>query len=90
MCPITALQADYNYLPAPMQQKVQQLSQMEINILTKLLHEAKKEGAVQNTENLEALALLVISSTKGGLQYKRVLGDHFFSEVLEQLKDLLK
>lgn len=90
VCPISALQADYNYLPTLMQQKVQRLSQMEIDLLKELLNDTKKEGVIQNTVDLEALAVLLISSTKGGLQYKRVLGDDFFSKILEQLKDLLK
>lgn len=90
VCPISSLQADYIYLPKLMQQKVQQISQMEIDFLTELLTDAKKAGGIHNTEDLEALAVLLISSTKGGLQYKRVLGDDFFLKILEQLKDLLK
>ena len=73
-----------------MQQKVHKLSQVEIDFLTELLKDSKKEGAIQNAEDLEALAVLLISSTKGGLQYKRVLGDNFISKIWEQLKDLLK
>lgn len=69
---------------------VQRLSQMEIDFLTELLNDAKKEGGIQNTDDLGALAVFLISSTKGGLQYKRVLRDDFFSKILEQLKDLLK
>lgn len=69
---------------------VQRLSQMEIDFLTELLNDSKKEGGIQNTDDLEALAVFLISSTKGGLQYKRVLRDDFFSKILEQLKDLLK
>lgn len=90
VCPISALQTDYNYLPTSMQQKVHKLSQVEIDFLTELLKDSKKEGAIQNAEDLEALAVLLISSTKGGLQYKRVLGDNFISKIWEQLKDLLK
>ena len=33
VCPISALQADYQELPQPMQEKLQQLSQMEIDVL---------------------------------------------------------
>ncbi|WP_313892747.1 TetR/AcrR family transcriptional regulator [Psychrobacillus sp.] len=90
VCPLSALQADYNYLPTSMQQKVQQISQLEINLLVRLLAGAKQEGRIQTVEDLESLAVLLISSTKGGLQYRRVLGDTFFSKVLEQFKDLLK
>ncbi|MGA3601815.1 TetR/AcrR family transcriptional regulator [Lysinibacillus agricola] len=90
VCPISALQADYNYLPEQMQEKIQQLSQMEVNLVVDLLHEAKQEGALQTTDDLKGLAVLLISSTKGGLQYKRVLGEEFFSKLLEELKEQLK
>lgn len=74
-----------------MQDKLQQLSQMEIDVFVELLKEAKQQGALQATNDLEALAILLISSTKGGaLQYKRVVGEAFFLKMLEQLKELLK
>lgn len=90
ICPISALQADYQELPQPMQEKLQQLSQMEIDVFVELLKEAKQQGALQATNDLEALAVLLISSTKGALQYKRVVGEAFFQKMLEQLKELLK
>lgn len=90
ICPISALQADYQELPQPMQDKLQQLSQMEIDVFVELLKEAKQQGALQATNDLEALAILLISSTKGALQYKRVVGEAFFLKMLEQLKELLK
>lgn len=90
VCPITALQADYQELSPSMQEKVQQLSQMEVDVLVDLLQDAKNYGSLQSTMDLEALAILLISSTKGALQYKRVLGEAFFHKMLEQLKELLK
>ena len=45
ICPISALQADYQELPQPMQDKLQQLSQMEIDVFVELLKEAKQQGA---------------------------------------------
>lgn len=90
ICPISALQADYQELPQPMQEKLQQLSQMEIDVFVELLKDAKQQGVLQATNDLEALAVLLISSTKGALQYKRVVGEAFFQKMLEQLKELLK
>ncbi|MBX8945458.1 TetR/AcrR family transcriptional regulator [Lysinibacillus sp. K60] len=92
ICPISALQADYQELPQPMQEKLQQLSQMEIDVFVGLLKEAKQHGALKSTneQDLESLAMLLISSTKGALQYKRVLGEDFFQKTLDQLKELLK
>ncbi|WP_155591099.1 TetR/AcrR family transcriptional regulator [Lysinibacillus cavernae] len=90
VCPISALQADYQELPQPMQEKIQQLSQMEIDVFVELLKEAKQHGALKSTEDLESLAIVIISSTKGALQYKRVLGEEFFQKMLLQLKELVK
>lgn len=92
VCPISALQADYQELSPSMQEKIQELSQMEIDVFVALLKEAKQHGALKSTneEDLESLAILLISSTKGALQYKRVLGEDFFQKTLEQLKELLK
>ena len=55
-----------------------------------LLKDAKQQGALQATDDLEALAVFLISSTKGALQYKRVLGEAFFLKMLAQLQELLK
>jgi len=90
VCPISALQADYNDLPLQMQEKIQQLSQMEIDYFVDLLKDAKQEDSLQTTEDLEALAIMLIASTKGALQYKRVLGESFFTKMLDQLKGFLQ
>ncbi|MEK3889073.1 TetR/AcrR family transcriptional regulator [Bacillus sp. FSL K6-3431] len=90
VCPLTSLQADFNFLPVPMQKSVQQLSQMEIDFLVKLVEEMKSNGMLQSAQDPQALAILIISSTKGALQYRRALGNDAFSLVFDQLKHLLK
>ncbi|WP_421102570.1 TetR/AcrR family transcriptional regulator [Sporosarcina psychrophila] len=84
VCPISSLQADYNFLPIAMQESVQQLSQMEIDYLKKLLDVLKEEGKL--THDTGALAALLISSIKGALQYRRVVGEDLYSIVIDQLK----
>ncbi|SDM65358.1 TetR/AcrR family transcriptional regulator [Sediminibacillus halophilus] len=90
VCPISALQADYNDLPGTMQEKVRQISQREVRILTELLEDAKQDGGLKAMDDLEGLAALLITSAKGGLQYQRVLGDAFFSKVWTAFNKLLK
>jgi len=90
VCPISAMQADYNYLPELMQSKLQKMSIMEIELLTELLSDAKKDGALQDHDNLEELAILIVTSTKGGLQYKRIVGEEFFIKLLNQFSGFLK
>lgn len=89
VCPLSSLQADFNFLPFAMQESVQQLSQMEIDYLKKLLEDSKKEGRLQSTSDTGALSALLISSVKGALQYRRVVGEDFVSTVFNQLKQLV-
>lgn len=89
VCPLSSLQADFNFLPATMQEHVQQLSKMEIDYLEKLLEEVKKEGKLEAIHDTGALAALLISSVKGALQYRRVVGEDLLSTVFDQLKQLV-
>jgi len=89
VCPISSLQADFNFLPTAMQESVQQLSQMEIDYLKKLLDVLKEEGKLKLTHDTGALAALLISSIKGALQYRRVVGEDLYSIVIDQLKLLV-
>ncbi|WP_026569194.1 MULTISPECIES: TetR/AcrR family transcriptional regulator [Sediminibacillus] len=90
VCPISALQADYNDLPGTMQVKVRQISQREIGIMTELLEDAKQDGGLKAMEDSEGLAALLIASAKGGLQYQRVLGEEVFSKIWTTFTRLLK
>ena len=89
VCPLSSLQADYNFLPMAMQESVQQLSQMEIDYLEKLFEDIKREGRLKTTQDTGALARLLISSIKGALQYRRVVGGDLYSIVFDQLKFLV-
>ena len=44
---LSSLQADFNFLPTAMQESVQQLSQMEIDYLEKLLDVLKEAGKLK-------------------------------------------
>ncbi len=89
VCPLSSLQADFNFLPVTMQESVRQLSQMEIDYLEKLFEDSKKEGRLQITFDTGALAAVVISSVKGALQYRRVVDEDLFLTVFDQLKQLV-
>lgn len=89
VCPLSSLQADFNFLPEAMQEGVQQLSQMEIDYLKKLLEDIKKEGKLKISQDTGALAGLLVSSVKGALQYRRVVGEDLYSIVFDQLKLLV-
>lgn len=89
VCPLSSLQADFNFLPEDMQESVQQLSQMEIDYLQKLLEDVRKEGKYNTIKDTGALAALLIASVKGALQYRRVVGEDLVSTVFDQLKQLV-
>lgn len=88
ICPISSFQTDFEALPPAIQQKVQQLSQLELDYIIERLSEAKKEREFQ-ADNIEALANLVLTSLKGAIQYERVLGGNIVTQVIDQFKHSL-
>lgn len=89
VCPISSLQADFNFLPSSMQENVQQLSQLEIGYIKDFLDEIKNAGKLHISHDTRALAALLVSSVKGALQYKRVVGEDLYATVFAQLKLLV-
>jgi TetR/AcrR family transcriptional repressor of nem operon len=89
ICPISSFQANFESLPAHLQQKVQRISQMELDFLVQLLSKEQKAGLVRSPEETQALAATILTCVKGSLQYKRVLGNDFVPQVFSQLKRIL-
>lgn len=89
VCPISSLQADFNFLPSSMQENVQQLSQLEMDYMKDILDKIKNEGKIHKSQDTRGLAALLISSVKGALQYKRVVGEDLYATVFAQLKLLV-
>lgn len=89
VCPLSSLQADFNYIPESMQERVHQLSEMEIGHVQNLI-EGIKEEVRTGFQDAPALAALMISCVKGALQYRRVLGSDFLVSVSTQLKQMLE
>ncbi|MGG3449637.1 TetR/AcrR family transcriptional regulator [Domibacillus aminovorans] len=86
ICPISALQADFMFLPVSIQNYVKKIAEMEIHLLSELL----RKGTNLAARDAETTAALLLSTTKGALQYRRVMGDALLSNVLDQLKYILK
>lgn len=89
VCPLSSLQADYNYLPESMQKRVYELSELEIEYVQYLIMDIKNEEGQEQFQDARALAALLIASLKGALQYRRVLGSEFLTAVSKQLKQML-
>lgn len=89
ICPISSLQADFNFLPPSMRESVQQLSKLEMEYMKSFLDGTKNEGKLHVSQDTSALAALLVSSVKGALQYKRVAGEDLYAAVIVQLKLLV-
>lgn len=89
VCPLSSLQADYNYLPESMAVRVHQLSELEMEQVQNLIASIKNEEGQEQFQDVKGLAALLIASLKGALQYRRVLGTEFLNAMSKQLKQML-
>lgn len=90
ICAIASLQTDFESLPASLQDRLKELSQMELSFLSKILKEASEEGRIRQFEELDEVAITILCCLKGAFQYDRVLGEDFVSIVSKQIARLLK
>lgn len=90
ICPISSLQTDFESLPDIVRQKVEEVSRLELSIMNEIIAEEHAEGIVSSLENVQSLAVTILSSIKGALIYRRVLGDDVLNEVLRQINRFLR
>lgn len=90
ICPISSLQTDYESLPNAVQEKLEEVSRLELRVMKELVAEAQAENIINSSEDVHQVAVTILSSVKGALLYRRVLGDNVLSEVLNQLNQFLK
>jgi TetR/AcrR family transcriptional repressor of nem operon len=90
ICPISSLQTDYESLPNIVQEKIEEVSRLELAVIKKIVAEAQSENIINNSEDVHQLAVMILSSVKGALLYRRVLGDDILVEVLNQLNRFLR
>lgn len=85
ICPISSLQAEYNVIPDSMKDMVSVLSEMEIDYLSEILKAGLEEGTFKFKGSPRSMALMILTSYKGAIQYSRVTGDNTMSTVVEQI-----
>ncbi|MGD6832890.1 TetR/AcrR family transcriptional regulator [Sutcliffiella halmapala] len=90
ICPISSLQTDYESLPNIVKEKIEEVSRLELKVMKELVVEAQSENIINNSEDVHQLAVVILSSVKGALLYRRVLGDDVLVEVLNQLNRFLR
>lgn len=90
ICPISSLQTDFNSLPDIVQRKIEEVSRLELSIMEELVAEAQTEEIQNDTNDIQSVAITLLSSIKGALLYRRVLGDDILAGVLNQLNLFLR
>ncbi|MFL6557847.1 MAG: TetR/AcrR family transcriptional regulator [Bacillus sp. (in: firmicutes)] len=90
ICPISSLQADFESLPYLVRQRVEEISRFELSFINEIVAEAQNDKIIIGSENIKSLSSLILSSIKGALIYRRVLGDDVLNDVLEQINQFLK
>jgi TetR/AcrR family transcriptional regulator, transcriptional repressor for nem operon len=90
ICPISSLQTDFESLPNIVQKKIEEVSRLELTVMKEIVTEAQIEKIINGSEDAHMIAVMILSSVKGALLYRRVLGDDVLAEVLKQLNRFLK
>ncbi|MGM0865166.1 MAG: TetR/AcrR family transcriptional regulator [Bacillota bacterium] len=90
ICPISSLQTDFESLPNIVQKKIEEVSRLELTVMKEIVTEAQIEKIINGSEDVHMIAVMILSSVKGALLYRRVLGDDVLVEVLKQLNRFLK
>ncbi|MCM3093012.1 TetR/AcrR family transcriptional regulator [Cytobacillus sp. FSL R5-0377] len=90
ICPISSLQTDYESLPTAVQEKLKEVSRLELRVMKELVAEAQAANVINSSDDVNQVAATLLSSVKGALLYRRVLGDNVLAEVVNQLNRFLR
>jgi hypothetical protein len=89
ICLNGSMTPDYLTLPAPLQEKVQTMSQAVLEWMTDCLEKGLEDRSLQFEGTAADRALLVMSALLSSLLLSRVLGNGVFDRMLNQLlKDI--
>ncbi|MEM7334493.1 MAG: TetR/AcrR family transcriptional regulator [Chloroflexota bacterium] len=89
-CPVNSLQANVNVISAEMADVLKEIVDLEIDLVTIILEEGRKEGQLFFKGKARDHAALVVSTTRGAMQQSRIHGHEFFRQTIEQMKTNLK
>jgi AcrR family transcriptional regulator len=90
VCLVGALEAEFNSIPALLQEETKAMNGELLSWLQSVLSEGRAAGVFEFSGDPADKAALVLSSLQGGLQMARALGTQKFYAVVEQNKqDLL-
>lgn len=81
ICPILSLQSDYENMSDKLKEMIKKLCMAEIDLLEQLVK--KYANATKSNE----VAVSTLMSIKGVLQYRRILGEENFTNVIINIKN---
>lgn len=90
ICPLGALQAEFNVIPEAVRADIQELFEYSKRWLTGVLTEGRECGDLEFEGSPSERAVLIISAVQGALQIARAAGPKEFSAVTGQIKLGLK
>ncbi|GAA0560352.1 TetR/AcrR family transcriptional regulator [Chitinophaga japonensis] len=90
ICLVGSLTPDYDTLPAPMQQKVQEMCSTLLQWVAQCLEKGRAHGRFDFEGSAEDRALLVMSNLLSSLLFSRALGGNIFGRMSDRMmKDIL-
>lgn len=85
-CPLSALQAEVNSLPAPLKDRLRALDSLELGFVARVLEGGRAAGEFRFGGTPAAQAALLVSSYKGALSFARIHGCAFLKDVMGQMR----
>lgn len=89
-CPVNSLQANVAVISPEMAVVLKEIGELEINLMTSILEDGRKEGQLFFKGKAKDHATLIMATLRGAMQQSRIHGHEFFSQTIEQLKTNLK
>lgn len=89
ICPIGALQSEFQVIPNSMQEKVGHLRQIVTSWLADTLKAGRDAGRLSFPGNPGEQAALIFAALQGALQNARAEGHQIFNTVVHQIKRLI-
>jgi TetR/AcrR family transcriptional repressor of nem operon len=89
ICPVGALQAEFNALPPPVQRAIQQLADAYLETLSAWLAEGRAAGQIAYPGSPRAMAQVVVCVMQAGLQRQRSNPGEPVDDALTQLRRML-
>lgn len=90
ICPLGALQSEFNVIPQSVQEEIRKLFEIGKKWMTGVLAEGRARGELAFEGEASERAVLILSAVQGALQIARATGPKEFSAVTSQIRLALK